>query len=273
MGQTPGACIKKRYLRSANGDDGPVSTAFLFFAAFLASAVEMVEALTIVVAVGVTRDWRSALAGVGVAALALAVVVSALGPALTLVPINALRLLVGGLLLVFGMQWLRKAILRASGFKALHDEDEIFRRETAEARAADERKRAGLDWYSFVLSFKGVFLEGLEVAFIVITFGSTQGNVPLAAAAAGAALVIVAIVGLLVRAPLTRVPENTMKFVVGVMLTTFGIFWGAEGTGVDWPGGELALLAVLGFVALSSLLLVRLLRFQRTSLRPVRTEP
>jgi uncharacterized membrane protein len=246
-----------------------MNTAFLFLAAFLASAVEMVEALTIVLAVGVTRGWRSALAGVGAATVTLAAIVAALGPALHQVPIDALRLVVGFLLLAFGLQWLRKAILRASGFKALHDEDEIFSQEREEAGRARGDLRLGLDWYSFVLCFKGVLLEGLEVAFIVVTFGSTQGNVPLAAAAAGAALVLVAAVGAVVRAPLSRVPENTLKFAVGIMLTTFGIFWGAEGTGVTWPGGELALLGILGFVALSSLALVRLLRRQRTKLLPL----
>jgi uncharacterized membrane protein len=243
-----------------------MSSAFLFAAAFLASAVEMVEALTIVLAVGVTRDWRSTLIGVGAAAIVLAAIVAVLGPALTLVPIDTLRLLVGALLLVFGLQWLRKAILRASGYKALHDEAAIFWREAEEARSAGGTSHVGLDWYSFVITFKGVLLEGLEVVFIVITFGSTQHRVPLAAAAAGTALVLVATVGILVRAPLSRAPENAMKFTVGIMLTTFGIFWGAEGTGVKWPGGEIALLAVLGFVGLSSLALVRLLRLQRASL-------
>jgi uncharacterized membrane protein len=242
-----------------------VSGGLLFAAAFLASAVEMVEALTIVLAVGVTRDWRSALTGVGVAAVVLAATVGALGPALTLVPINALRLAVGGLLLIFGLQWLRKAILRASGYKALHDEAAIFRREADEARSAGNTRRAGLDWYSFVISFKGVLLEGLEVVFIVLTFGSTEHQVPLAAAAAGAALLLVVVVGVLVRAPLSRAPENAIKFTVGIMLTTFGIFWGAEGTGVEWPGGEIALLGVLGFVFVSSLALVRLLQLQRVS--------
>jgi uncharacterized membrane protein len=176
------------------------------------------------------------------------------------------------LLLVFGLQWLRKAILRASGYKALHDEDAIFRREAEEARSATGMRRAGLDWYSFVISFKGVLLEGLEVVFIVLTFGGTEHRVPLAAAAAGAALVIVAMIGVLVRAPLSRAPENTMKFAVGIMLTTFGIFWGAEGTGVRWPGGEIALIGVLGFVALSSLLLVQLLRRQRVGVTPIGVE-
>src|SRR5204862_880697 len=190
-----------------------------------ASAVEMVEALTIVLAVGVTRDWRSTLSGVGAATVALAAIVAALGPALTLIPIDALRLVVGALLLVFGLQWLRKAILRASGYKALHDEDEAYARELAEARAAGREERAGLDWYAFTLSFKGVFLEGLEVAFIVLTFGSAQGSIPLAALGAGIALALVALVGALVHRPLSRVPENTMKFSVGLMLATFGIFW------------------------------------------------
>jgi len=249
-----------------------VNAAFLFLAAFLASAVEMVEALTIVLAVGVTRDWRSALMGAGVATFALIAVVAALGPGLTLIPIDALRLIVGGLLLVFGLQWLRKAILRASGYKALHDEDLAFRRETEDARTAATQRRAGLDWYSFVISFKGVLLEGLEVVFIVLTFGTAQHQLPLAAVAAGAALILVVSVGVLVRAPLTRVPENVIKFTVGIMLTTFGIFWAAEGTGANWPGGELALLAVLAFVALSSIVLVRLLRIQHGSTLGMRLE-
>jgi uncharacterized membrane protein len=240
-----------------------MSAAFLVASAFLASAVEFVEALTIVLAAGLARGWRSSLTGAGVAAVALAVIVSALGPALTVIPLSALRLVVGGLLLVFGLQWLRKAILRASGFKALHDEDEIFARELAEAETAARVERAGLDWYGFTLSFKGVLLEGLEVAFIVLTFGSTQGSIPLAAVGAAVALVLVAGVGVAVRAPLARVPENWMKFAVGAMLTTFGIFWSAEGAGADWPGSDAALLGVLVFVCALSAGLVRLLRRQR----------
>ena len=238
--------------------------AFLFLAAFLASAVEMVEALTIVLAVGITRGWRSTLIGVGAASLALAAVIGALGPALTLVPINALRLVVGALLLVFGLQWLRKAILRASGYKALHDEAEAFEHERAEAERAGHEVRAGLDWYSFTISFKGVFLEGLEVAFIVITFGAARsGGVAIAAAAAVAALVVVVVVGVLARAPLTRVPENQLKFAVGLLLTTFGTFWGAEGAGVSWPGEDAALPVVLAFYLAVSFVLVRLLRRER----------
>jgi uncharacterized membrane protein len=241
-----------------------VSDVLLVLSSFLASAVEMVEALTIVLAAGITRGWRSSLTGVAAATVALAVVVAALGPALTLVPINVLRLVVGSLLLVFGLQWLRKAILRASGFKALHDEDAIFAQELRHAETAPRDERAGLDWYGFTLSFKGVFLEGMEVAFIVLTFGSTQKNIPLAAVGAVAAIVLVAGIGVLARAPLARVPENTMKFAVGVMLTTFGIFWGAEGAGANWPGEDAAILGVLAFVIAWSALLVGLLKRRRT---------
>ena len=233
---------------------------FLFLAGFLACSVEMVEALTIVLAVGVTRGWRSTLTGVAAACLALAAVIAALGPALTAIPIDALRAVVGGLLLIFGLQWLRKAILRAGGIKALHDESLVYQRELEEARTARSELRAGLDWYSFTVAFKGVFLEGLEVAFIVVTFGANQHNVGLAALSAVAAVVVVLSVGLVVHAPLSRVPENTMKFAVGTMLTTFGIFWGAEGAGVSWPGNDAAILGVLAFVLAVSLGLVTVLR-------------
>jgi uncharacterized membrane protein len=226
----------------------------------------MVEALTIVLAAGVTRGWRSALFGLGAAVIVLTAIVAVLGPALTLIPISALRLVVGALLLAFGLQWLRKAILRASGFKALHDEEAIYAEELAEARAAGHEERAGMDWYGFTLSFKGVLLEGLEVAFIVVTFGSAQGNIALAAVAAGVALVLVATVGVLVRSPLARVPENTLKFAVGVMLTTFGIFWSAEGAGADWPGGDAALPGVLIFVIAISFASVVLLRRRRVAI-------
>ncbi len=240
---------------------------FLVAAAFLASAVEMVEALTIVLAVGVTRGWRSTLIGVLTAVIALAAVVAVLGPALASVGDSALpwlRLFVGALLLIFGLQWLRKAILRASGYKALHDEEATFREEVEAARHAGTVIRAGMDWYSFTLSFKGVFLEGLEVAFIVLTFGSTngKGGIPLAALGAAVAIVLVGIVGVAVHAPLSRVPENTMKFAVGVMLTTFGIFWGAEGARVTWPGGDAGILYVLAFVLVMALAYVALLRQQ-----------
>ena len=228
----------------------------------------MVEALTIVLAMGVTRGWRAALIGTVAAIIALAAIVAALGPALTVIPIGVLRLVVGALLLVFGLQWLRKAILRASGWRALRDEDSVFARETAAAKAALPEERAGLDWYGFTVSFKGVLLEGLEVAFIVLTFGSTQGSIPLAAAGAAGAVVLVVAAGIVVRGPLSRVPENTLAFVVGVMLTTFGTFWGAEGAGANWPGNDLALPVILAGLGVVSVALVRFLRRQRTVLRP-----
>jgi uncharacterized membrane protein len=246
-----------------------MGTVLLFASAFLASAVEFVEAATIVLAVGLVRGWRAPLLGIAAATVALGVVVAALGPALTAVPIGVLRLVVGWLLLAFGLQWLRKAILRASGYVALHDELAIFREEEEAARAASADTRAGLDWYGFTLSFKGVFLEGLEVAFIVITFGAAQGRVGLAALAAAAALVLVTVAAVLARAPLARVPENALKLAVGLALTTYGCFWAGEGAGVDWPGGDLALLALLAFFALASLGLARVLRRQRAAaLRP-----
>ena len=240
-------------------------TLLLGLGAFLASGVEAVEALTIVLGVGMVRGWRSTLIGVGAALIVLAALIAVLGPALGRIPIDGLRLVVGALLLVFGLQWLRKAILRASGYKALHDEDEAFREERERAAAAGGDQRAGLDWYSFTVAFKGVLLEGLEVVFNVIGFGAAQGRFDVAIAGAAAAVVVVAVVGVLVRKPLERVPENTIKFTVGVMLTSFGCFWAAEGAGVHWPGDELSLLGVIAFVATLSYLLVRALRRQRLS--------
>jgi uncharacterized membrane protein len=232
----------------------------LALSVFLACTVEAVEALTIVLAVGATRSWRSAMYGVGAAVLALAAVVGALGPAITSMPIDTLRLVVGGLLIVFGMQWLRKAVLRAAGLKALHDEEAAFAAETAAARDAESRLMRGIDTYSFVISFKGVLLEGLEVAVIVLTFGANQHKIGLAAAAAGVAVALVVLAGVAVRAPLARVPENTLKFAVGVMLTSFGIFWGAEGAGASWPGNDAALLVIIPGLALAAIAMVARLR-------------
>ncbi len=226
---------------------------------FVACAVEAVEALTIVLAVGVTRSWRSTFTGVGAAVGLLAVLTLGLGPALTSLPIDILRLIIGGLLLVFGLQWLRKAILRASGLKAIHDESAAYQKQLTAARAAGE-VAAGLDAYAFTIAFKGVFLEGLEVVFIVLTFGANQHRVALAAAAAAAAVLIVVLVGLAVHAPLSRVPENTMKFGVGVMLTSFGMFWGAEGAGARWPGGDSALLVIIPVTLVLAVAMVSLLR-------------
>lgn len=237
---------------------------FVVLASFLASGVEMVEALTIVLAAGVTRGWRSSLVGVGAALVVLAAITAVLGPTLVLLPINDLRLVVGALLLVFGLQWLRKAILRSSGYKALHDEEATFREEQEAARRQGRTVRAGLDWYAFTLCFKGVLLEGLEVVFIVLTFGATAKQVGLAAVGAAAALVLVGGVGVAVHAPLSRVPENTLKYVVGLMLSAFGTFWAAEGAGVSWPGSDVAIIALLAFYIVVSQALVRLLLRQRT---------
>jgi uncharacterized membrane protein len=226
---------------------------------FLACAVEAVEALTIVMAVGNTRSWSSALAGVGAATVALAALVLALGSALTSLPIDALRLTIGTLLLLFGLQWLRKAVLRAAGLKALHDERGAYQRELDAARAAG-RAHPGWDVYSFAVAGKGVLLEGLEVALIVVTFGSNQHRLALAGAAAGVAIAAVIATGFAVRAPLARVPENTMKFAVGVMLSAYGIFFAAEGAGLRWPGGDAILLGLIPALLGVSLLAVASLR-------------
>jgi uncharacterized membrane protein len=242
-----------------------VNDTALFIAVFLACVVEAVEATTIVVAAGATRNWRSAVVGVIAGVLVLAVAVSIAGPAISLLPIGVLRLVVGGLLLVFGLQWMRKAILRASGYKPLHDESLIYQRQVAAAQSAPTQSRLGVsDWYAFTLSFKGVVLEGLEVVFIVLTFGTNQHNLPLAALAAGVAVVLVVILGIAVKGPLARVPENTLKFVVGIMLTSFGVFWGAEGAGARWPGSDLSLLVVIPSVAVFALLIVVVMRARRS---------
>ena len=168
----------------------------LILTVFVACAVEAVEALTIVLAVGLTREWKSTFWGIGVALAVLAVVTAAIGPALTFLPLSALRLVVGALLAIFGLQWLRKAVLRAAGYKALHDEASAYLREVAAAEAAPQQARHGVsDWYAFTLAFKGVLLEGLEVVFIVLTFGAAQNRIWLAAVAAVAAVALVVAVG------------------------------------------------------------------------------
>jgi len=238
-----------------------VNSLALFLTVFIACAVEAVEALTIVLAAGLTREWRSTFQGMAAALAVLAVIVAVVGPALTLVPLTGLRLVVGALLAVFGLQWLRKAILRASGYKGLHDEEAIYTRQVTAAQAAAGGGRRGVrDWYAFTLAFKGVLLEGLEVVFIAITFGDNQQNLGLAAVGAVAAVIVVAVVGFAVRAPLSRVPENTLKFVVGIMLTSFGVFWGAEGAGVSWPGHDAALLVLIPVMLLVALGYTALLR-------------
>jgi uncharacterized membrane protein len=238
----------------------------LIITVFVACVVEAVEALTIVLATGITREWKSTFQGMGAALVVLAVITAAIGPAVSHLPLTGLRLVVGALLAIFGLQWMRKAVLRAAGYKALHDEASAYRREVAAAEAAARESRRGVsDWYSFTLAFKGVLLEGLEVVFIVITFGSSQKNIGAAVIGAAAAIIVVTIVGIAVKAPLTKVPENWMKFAVGVMLTSFGTFWGAEGAGVAWPGDDAALLVLVPVMALAAGGCVYWLRYRKTA--------
>jgi uncharacterized membrane protein len=212
-------------------------------AAFLASLVEAVEALTIVLAVATVRGWRpagfGAFAGLGV----LFVIVAVLGPLLDYVPLHLLQLAIGVLLLLFGMRWLRKAILRSAGVIPLHDEALAFAIETTELREQARRHEARLDWLAALTSFKAVLLEGLEVVFIVIALSAGGGLLGAASAGALAACLLVAALGLVIHRPLARVPENTLKFAVGVMLSAFGMFWTGEGLGVAWPGADLAIAA------------------------------
>jgi uncharacterized membrane protein len=246
------------------------ATAGLVVAVLVASIVEMIEALTIVMAMGMTRSWRSTLLGVAAALISLTLFTIVAGYALaTWLPEAALKIVVGTLLLIFGLQWLRKAILRSAGRKAMHDEDAIFAEEVEEARAAGGTPATGIDWFSFVVSFKGVFLEGVEVVFIVITFGLSAGNVPVAAAAAAAGVVLVLVVGVAVRGPIARVPENTLKYAVGLLLAGFGTYWAVGGLGIftvdhesiEWPGADVALVAVLlGWLLLSRIMIAVLRR-------------
>jgi uncharacterized membrane protein len=239
-------------------------------ATFLASAVEVVEVVTIMLALGLTRGWRSTFAGAGAATVVLVLLTALLGTALQRwIDVGALEIVIGSLLLVFGLQWLRKAILRASGFKALNDEDALFAEEVALARAAPRTSVAALDWFAFTVAFKGVLLEGLEIVFIVMTIGASSGQLEVAAGAALAAVVIVGAVGVILRHPLSRVPENMVKFAVGILLTTFGTFWVGEGIGVHWVGDDLALLWLLGVYGLAALAAVRALERQRAASQPL----
>ncbi len=229
-------------------------------AAFLASVVEVVEAFTIVLAVATVRGWRPAAWGAAAALLLLAVVVLVLGPALDKVPLRFLQLVIGILLLLFGLRWLRKAILRASGHIALHDETLAFSKETAHLRDIVRQRQPHLDWLAGIAAFKAVVLEGLEVVFIVIAVGAGRGLLGPASLGAFGAFVLVLVAGLFVHKPLSRVPENTLKFGVGVMLSAFGVFWTGEGIGVDWPAGDFALFGfALAFLAVG-MILVPLLR-------------
>jgi uncharacterized membrane protein len=259
-------------------------------AVFLASAVEFVEAFTIVLAMGLTRGWRATLTGTALAVLALSAVTAVAGVALiTWVSESLLQLIIGSLLLIFGLQWLRKAILRSAGLKALHDEEATFREEQEAARLAGHETRLGLDWFGFVVSFKGVFLEGLEVVFIVITFGlaamkENPNGMAIAAAGAVVAGLVVLTAGVIVHRPLSAVPENTMKYIVGLLLSTFGLFWAVEGLGfftaegesLQWPGANWAILGVLAAWFVLSQAAVRGLRLlpgARPAGQPVAPEP
>jgi Ca2+/H+ antiporter, TMEM165/GDT1 family len=249
------------------------STTVLLLAVFGATVVEMVEALTLVVAAGVTRGWRSALEGAATGVIVLAVLVVTVGvPLIHYVPINALRVVVGGLLLILGLSWLRKAILRASGLKALHDEDAIFSatRDELELGSSDN---AGprRDGAAFAVAFKGVFLEGTEVVLIVVSLGASQHRLGLAAGAAAVAAVLVAAVGALVARQLSSVPENAIKLGVSIMLTAFGLFWVGEGSGVRWPGSDLAIPVLIGVFALVAYSVVAWLRHSEVS--PSSIEP
>jgi uncharacterized membrane protein len=251
----------------------------LLVATFVACFVEMVEATTIVMAMGFTRSWRSAMTGVGAAVAVLAVFTAVAGYALTTwLPESALQLVIGGLLLIFGLQWLRKAILRSSGRKAVHDEDAIYRKEVETARAAGQ-PASGIDMFSFMVSFKGVFLEGMEVVFIVITFGLNARNVPIAVVGAAAAVIVVLLIAAAAKRPLSMIPENLLKYGVGLLLASFGTFWAIEGTGIfragqeslHWPGGNAAILVLLAAWFLLSRAFITALRGPAS--RPASIEP
>src|SRR6266403_2808038 len=229
-------------------------------AAFLSSLVEAVEALTIVLAVGTVRGWRPAGLGAVAGLALLALIVLALGPLLDRVPLNLLQLAIGVLLLLFGMRWLRKAILRAAGVIPLHDEAKVYATETAQLREQENLHKARLDWLAALASFKTIVLEGLEVVFIVIAVGAGRGPIGPASVGAIAACILVAGVGFAVHRPLARVPENTLKFVVGVMLSAFGVFWTGEGLGVPWPGEDLAILGFAALFLVAAVAAVRLVR-------------
>jgi Ca2+/H+ antiporter, TMEM165/GDT1 family len=209
--------------------------------AFIASLVEIVEAFTIVLAVATLRGWRPAAVGTVTALAVLGVLIASLGPLLGLVPFHLLQIVIGILLLLFGMGWLRKAILRAAGVIPLHDEEAIFASEAAQLATAAGRERRSLNWIAGLTAFKAVLLEGLEVVFIVIAVGSGRGLLWPASLGALAACVVILAIGIAIHKPLAKVPENTLKFGVGTMLSAFGVFWTGEGLGIAWPGQDLAL--------------------------------
>lgn len=220
---------------------------YLSSSTYVASLVEMIEALTIVLAIGVSREWRSTLFAACSAIASLAVITAIFGSAVAKIPITDIWIVMGGLLLVFGLQWLRNAILRFCGLKPLHDEAATYKKVRSEAKRAKHRERFGMDWYAYTLVFKGVFLEGLEVVFIVLSFGSSQGKLSVGVHAAVAAFITVLVLGLLLHRPLAHIPENTMKYIVGLVLTTFGTYFVGRGLGIYWPGGQMAFSDILVF--------------------------
>ncbi len=235
-------------------------------AAFLASLVEFVEALTVVLAVGAIRGWRPALAGAGLALLTLAMLVIALGPALARIPLATVQLVVGTLLLLFGLRWLRKAILRAAGIIALHDETAAYAAETDLLSHSPRRFFAGWDTVAVTAAFKIVMLEGIEVVFIVIAIGAVSGLLVPAGVGAGAALLLVVGLGVALHRPLARIPENTLKFLVGVLLSAFGAFWVGEGAGLDWPGADWSIIALITAFLAVALSMVALCRSRSINL-------
>lgn len=228
--------------------------------AFLASIVEVVEAFTIVLVVATLRGWKPAVLGTGAALFVLVAIVVILGPLLDQVPLHLLQLVIGVLLLLFGIGWLRKAALRAGGVIPLHDEDAIFAKETAGLTAEVERRQTSQDWIAGIAAFKAVLLEGLEVIFIVIAVGAGRGMLWPASLGALAACLLVLLVGAIAHRPLARVPENTLKFGVGVMLSAFGVFWTGEGLGVDWPGHDLALFVFAALFLAAGIMAARMVR-------------
>jgi uncharacterized membrane protein len=237
------------------------STALLLVTVIIASAVECIEALTIILAVGISRGWRSALEGTALSIVLLVAIVAILGPALiNYVPINILRLVVGILLLIFGLQWLYKAILRGSGYKALRDEATVFQSEVATLSNSKYGRSGRRDSVAFVVSFKGMFLEGMEIIIIVISFGVPTGQLTLCAIGAVSTALIVGGIGAMLARPIARMPENLMKLGVGMLLSTFGTFWMGEGAGIEWPTGDVFLLILLIVFGILSFTLIRYLK-------------
>jgi uncharacterized membrane protein len=243
------------------------ATLVLVITVFLASCVEVVEAITILLASGITRGWRSTFEGAAVALLLLAAIVGILGPALVnYVPINVLRLVVGLLLLIFGLQWLYKNVLRSAGYKALHDETVLYQKHVNSLSKSPGFMRGGRDALAFTISFKGVFLEGMEIVIIVISFGVPAGQLGLCTLGAVAAVLLIGTIGALTARPLSRLPEHYMKVGVGLVLSIFGTFWMGEGAGIEWPGGDAFLFVLFAvFLAVTLGLIIYLSRLKAHS--------